>query len=342
MLDDGSNTYVYGLERVAQTQGAQYEYFLGDALNSVRQLADASGAIVLTRAYEPYGSPAAVAGPGASMYGFTGEQQDATGLVYLRARYYAAAMGRFISRDTWEGSLQQPLSRNRWNYVQSNPLAHVDPTGHIADCGPFERADLTQWMIDELNADRQSWVITQVRTFLQASKLNQEVPSAFKPGAGYVDPAAYGLLVFADAVRPGGLWDFKRRIAEIVGQNIRMADNWYFHDVPGDVAFGYLGRAAGIDEQTLHCGADAANDNSILGFCSGHDRKDDFIAIEAGFELWEVSAGGPIHLQMLSNTFRRYALSKGRATEPLPKAFEPGIWPYRVGSFDGKSLIAHR
>jgi hypothetical protein len=52
VLDDGTSTYLYGLERVAQSGVGGDEYFLGDALGSVRQLA---------QAYEPYGSPAALA-----------------------------------------------------------------------------------------------------------------------------------------------------------------------------------------------------------------------------------------------------------------------------------------
>jgi RHS repeat-associated protein len=34
-----------------------------------------------------------------SEWTFTGEQNDPTGLVYLRARYYEPALGRFLNRD---------------------------------------------------------------------------------------------------------------------------------------------------------------------------------------------------------------------------------------------------
>ena len=133
VLEDGNNTYLYGLERVAQIHGGGYDYFLGDALGSVRQLADASGAVTLTHAYEPYGSPAAVAGTGTSVYGFTGEQQDATGLVYLRARYYAPNAGRFSSRDLWGGDALRPVSLNRWNYAFGDPIRWRDPSGRFPE-----------------------------------------------------------------------------------------------------------------------------------------------------------------------------------------------------------------
>lgn len=54
VLNDGTNNYIYGNGRIAQTQSGSTEYFLGDALGSVRQLADASGSISYTRGYDPY------------------------------------------------------------------------------------------------------------------------------------------------------------------------------------------------------------------------------------------------------------------------------------------------
>ncbi len=41
VVDDGTNTYLYGNGRIAQVDSTT-EYFLGDALGSVRQLADSA------------------------------------------------------------------------------------------------------------------------------------------------------------------------------------------------------------------------------------------------------------------------------------------------------------
>ncbi len=48
VLDDGTNTYLYGNGRIAQVNTGT-EYFLGDALGSVRQMTDGSGVVKLAR-----------------------------------------------------------------------------------------------------------------------------------------------------------------------------------------------------------------------------------------------------------------------------------------------------
>src|SRR5205809_613071 len=76
--------YIYGAGRIGERTTGSVAYHLTDALGSVRQLADGSGALTLVRGYEPYGEIVNITGAGTTVYGFTGEQRDATGLEYLR------------------------------------------------------------------------------------------------------------------------------------------------------------------------------------------------------------------------------------------------------------------
>ena len=69
-LSDGTNTYLYGNGRISQTDSAT-EYFLGDALSSVRQMSDAAGDVTFTQAYDPYGVVTQTAGASQTAYGFT-------------------------------------------------------------------------------------------------------------------------------------------------------------------------------------------------------------------------------------------------------------------------------
>jgi YD repeat-containing protein len=76
VLQEGTNTYLYGIGRIGQTAGADTLYFLGDALGSARQMVDGSGAVVLTRGYQPYGVEMHRVGSAVTGYGFTGEWQS--------------------------------------------------------------------------------------------------------------------------------------------------------------------------------------------------------------------------------------------------------------------------
>ena len=49
---------------------------------------------------------------------------------------YSSLTGRFLTKDTWQGDYTRPLSLNRWNYTESNPVNYTDPSGLIPVC-PF-------------------------------------------------------------------------------------------------------------------------------------------------------------------------------------------------------------
>jgi RHS repeat-associated protein len=135
VLNDGTNTYLYGLDRVAEQQGGVNEYYLGDVLGSIRQIANNSGAITLARSYDPYGNTRQTIGDAQTNFGFTSEFTDPSGLIYLRARYYDSLTGRFTTRDTWGGDANTPASLNRFNYAHSNPVMNTDPSGHLCVAG---------------------------------------------------------------------------------------------------------------------------------------------------------------------------------------------------------------
>jgi RHS repeat-associated protein len=64
-----------------------------------------------------------------TQWSFTGEQNDPTGLEFLRARYYDPAIGRFLSRDPFGGLVAVPQSLNRYAYMLDNPINWIDPWG---------------------------------------------------------------------------------------------------------------------------------------------------------------------------------------------------------------------
>ncbi len=53
VLSDGTDTYLYGVGRIAQESTSGEQYFLADALGSVRQLVDSNGSVQIVKSYEP-------------------------------------------------------------------------------------------------------------------------------------------------------------------------------------------------------------------------------------------------------------------------------------------------
>jgi RHS repeat-associated protein len=115
---------------LAQVGAGAWGYVAPDALGSVRQLVDPDGLVTLAQSYDPFGVLLEAAGPGASGFGYTGEQVDAgTGLVFLRARYYEPGVGRFLSEDPKPGIAYLPKTLHIYAYAWNNPVVFVDPSG---------------------------------------------------------------------------------------------------------------------------------------------------------------------------------------------------------------------
>ena len=134
--DGVTTTYnLFGLDLIHQDDGATTRTLLADGLGSARTEM-AGGAVATVTTYEPFGNPLAQTGTSGTVYGFTGEQHDAaTGLVYLRARYYAPSLRVFLSRDPYPGSSGRPATQNGYSYVSNNSVNKTDPSGLCEEVG---------------------------------------------------------------------------------------------------------------------------------------------------------------------------------------------------------------
>ncbi len=130
--------YLHGLDLVAQSDGTSTEYFAYDGLGSVRQVLDAAGLPLLTQTFDPYGNPYASTGINESNWGYTGEYQDSNGLVFLRARYYNPAQGRFGQMDP------SRRENNPYRYAAANPINFTDPSGEKPSCWPDNTSEVCQ------------------------------------------------------------------------------------------------------------------------------------------------------------------------------------------------------
>ena len=129
---NGTDTIYYtkGFELISRREGDAASFYLYDGGLSVRALTDEAGAITDTLVFDAFGIETEKTGTTANTYGFQGEEQDATGLYYLRARYMDPTSGTLTSMDTYAGSLSDPISLHKYLFANSNPVMYSDPSGH--------------------------------------------------------------------------------------------------------------------------------------------------------------------------------------------------------------------
>jgi len=131
VIDGTSIEYTYGNDLLTQNKDAETLLYLTDALGSTRALADSTGSITDNYTYSPYGALLEHLGSSDNSFLFTGEQYGfEEENYYLRARYYSPNSGRFLTRDTYDGTLDSPLSQNHYLYAGSSPSMYVDPSGN--------------------------------------------------------------------------------------------------------------------------------------------------------------------------------------------------------------------
>lgn len=105
-----------------------------DVIGSVRQKTDAFGTMLIEEesVRAPYGSTL-IGWEYKNGLAFAGHMEDgATGLTYMKARYYDPVAMRFISPDPVYVDLSMGENFNRYWYANNNPYTYVDPDGQAA------------------------------------------------------------------------------------------------------------------------------------------------------------------------------------------------------------------
>ena len=116
----------------APTQAEEVMYYHLDALGSPVAATDATGAVLWTESYEPFGERLERSDGGSNSQWYTGKSEDtAIGLNYFGARWYNSRMGRFTAIDPVGFVEDNPQSFNRYAYANNNPYKFVDPDGNL-------------------------------------------------------------------------------------------------------------------------------------------------------------------------------------------------------------------
>ena len=123
--------YTLGADLICQERDGKTYTYLYDGHGSVVGLANESGVVTDSYVYDAFGNLIDSTGTTANNYRYCGEQFDeTTGLYYLRARYMDTSTGRFISQDSYAGSISDPVSLHKYLYANSNPVTYSDPSGY--------------------------------------------------------------------------------------------------------------------------------------------------------------------------------------------------------------------
>ena len=128
--------YTIGADLISQERDGKVSVYLYDGHGSVVGLANESGVITDTYCYDAFGNLLKSKGSTKNCYRYCGEQFDeTTGLYYLRARYMDTSTGRFISQDSYQGSISDPVSLHKYLYANANPVTYSDPSGYMSMAG---------------------------------------------------------------------------------------------------------------------------------------------------------------------------------------------------------------
>jgi len=140
------DTGIFGVNGVIGMNNVEgsAERFLTDGRGSVTEMVERRGDITTYR-YDAFGN-IRTQGDSANPFTYNQERFDfGVELQYLRARYVDLGLGRFVSRDSVLGTLEDPRTHNLFLYVANDPLSHIDPSGHVMIVGSNINQTVTVW-----------------------------------------------------------------------------------------------------------------------------------------------------------------------------------------------------
>ena len=129
----GATRYVWGPGLVYEEANGSLRVYHYDYTGNTVAITDASGQIIGTFSYGPYGETAATSGVSTPFQfgGVLGVYTDANGLVQMRFRWYSPQLRRFVDEDPEFGRPGSSASLNRYGYGGLNPINYNDPSGRF-------------------------------------------------------------------------------------------------------------------------------------------------------------------------------------------------------------------
>jgi len=137
LVKQGNDNIVYGLGPLYVVKADATTMTLArEGSKNVRAEINSSGAVTASFRYRAYGQLAQATASAPTYFGLASQMIDASGLYYMRARWYDPVTGRFMSRDPLKGQTDAPASLSAFGYADGNPVTAGDPSGLCSDPRP--------------------------------------------------------------------------------------------------------------------------------------------------------------------------------------------------------------
>lgn len=127
--------YVYGNDRLSLDRfDGSNGYYLYDPRGSVTGITNEEGQLYQSYRYDAFGNITFGAPQYENEYTYNGESYNPNiESQYLRARFYDVVNGDFLTEDSYLGSINEPLTLNRYAYCIASPTNYQDPSGYAIE-----------------------------------------------------------------------------------------------------------------------------------------------------------------------------------------------------------------
>ena len=226
--------YVRGDDLIYSDKGTETEkqYYVTDPHGNVVQLTDKRGAVIKKYEYDSFGNEVNPDGKDNNPFRYSGEYYDKeTAEIYLRARYYQPAVGRFLTRDTYTGEDDEPLSLHLYTYCENDGVNMIDPTGHWGKEDVSNRKE-EGLKYNYVHKNITAYAIKKKRIYLTKKNLNLFLEGSIAPDkhkAKYFKK--YGIKKLSDDMLHGkskaGLKNLKKQVSKLVKRKKYKKNRYY-------------------------------------------------------------------------------------------------------------------
>jgi RHS repeat-associated protein len=270
ILNDGANSYIYGLGGLPVEQissGGTVTYLHHDQQGSIHLLTGSTGTVTGSTTFDAYGNKTGSTGSSITPLGYDAQYTSSdTGLIYLRARVYDPATAQFLSSDPLKAITGEPYA-----YAGDNPLNASDPTGLIfgisgtpsweelgegvAGWGDTLTFGATNWAREELGINN----VDSCSGAYQAGGYAGLATAALIPGEGEVEFGAEGISLSA---KIAGQMEARGWTEESIQEAIKVGDQVQaVNKATGNPATRYINPTTGqsvvvddVTKEVIHVG----------------------------------------------------------------------------------------